>query len=81
MQFQGNLGAKRTLVEVRVHGRGGQGNVAAAELLAQAAFLAGEEVQAFPSFGAERTAPAVVAFVGSATRRFAFEARSTPLVT
>jgi pyruvate ferredoxin oxidoreductase gamma subunit len=51
------------LVEIRVHGRGGQGNVAAAELLAQAAFLAGREVQAFPAFGAERTGAPVVAFV------------------
>ena len=63
MQVQGNSGARPSLVEVRVHGRGGQGNVAAAELLAQAAFLAGEEVQAFPSFGAERTGAPVVAFV------------------
>lgn len=49
-------------IEIRVHGRGGQGNVAAAELLAQAAFIAGKEVQAFPSFGAERTGAPVVAF-------------------
>jgi pyruvate ferredoxin oxidoreductase gamma subunit len=51
------------LIEIRVHGRGGQGNVAAAELLAQAAFAAGRHVQAFPAFGAERTGAPVVAFV------------------
>ncbi len=49
--------------EIRIHGRGGQGNVSAAELLAQAAFLAGEYVQAFPAFGAERMGAPVVAFV------------------
>lgn len=51
------------LLEVRIHGRGGQGNVAAAELLAQAAFAAGWQVQAFPAFGAERTGAPVAAFV------------------
>jgi len=63
MNILGNQELNRKLIEVRVHGRGGQGNVAAAELLAQAAFLAGEEVQAFPAFGAERTGAPVVAFV------------------
>src|SRR5690348_54858 len=51
------------MVEVRIHGRGGQGNVAAAELLALAAFGDGYEVQAFPAFGAERTGSPVQAFV------------------
>ncbi|MBI2939789.1 MAG: 2-oxoacid:acceptor oxidoreductase family protein [Chloroflexi bacterium] len=51
------------LHEIRIHGRGGQGNVAAAELLAQAAFVAGKHVQAFPAFGAERMGAPVVAFV------------------
>ncbi|MCL6551181.1 MAG: 2-oxoacid:acceptor oxidoreductase family protein, partial [Acidothermus cellulolyticus] len=40
--------------QIRVHGRGGQGVVTAAELLADAAFRDGYEVQAFPSFGSER---------------------------
>lgn len=51
------------MLEIRFHGRGGQGNVAAAELLAQAAFACGWEVQAFPAFGAERTGAPVQAFV------------------
>jgi pyruvate ferredoxin oxidoreductase gamma subunit len=55
--------ASNPLLEIRIHGRGGQGNVAAAELLAQAAFLAGKHVQAFPAFGAERMGAPVVAFV------------------
>ena len=49
--------------EIRVHGRGGQGNVAAAELLGQAAFTDGKFSQSFPAFGAERAGAPVVAFV------------------
>lgn len=49
--------------EIRVHGRGGMGNVTAAELLAQAAFDDGKYAQAFPSFGAERQGAPVMAFV------------------
>lgn len=56
------------LVEIRVHGRGGQGNVAAAELLALAAFDDGYQVQAFPAFGAERMGSPVQAFVRLSNR-------------
>jgi pyruvate ferredoxin oxidoreductase gamma subunit len=48
--------------EVRIHGRGGQGVVTAAELLSVAAFLEGRHSQAFPTFGSERTGAPVVAF-------------------
>lgn len=48
--------------EVRLHGRGGQGVVTAAELLSVAAFLDGHEAQAFPSFGSERMGAPVMAF-------------------
>lgn len=51
------------MIEVRIHGRGGQGNVVAAYLLATAAFEAGQHCQAFPAFGAERRGAPVVAFV------------------
>ena len=47
---------------VRIHGRGGQGVVTAAELLSLAAFLEGRHAQAFPSFGSERTGAPVVSF-------------------
>jgi pyruvate ferredoxin oxidoreductase gamma subunit len=47
---------------VRIHGRGGQGVVTSAELLATAAFHDGHHAQAFPSFGSERTGAPVVAF-------------------
>jgi len=48
--------------QVRIHGRGGQGVVTAAELLSLAAFHEGRHAQAFPSFGSERTGAPVVAF-------------------
>lgn len=48
--------------ELRIHGRGGQGAVIASEILAEAAFLAGSYVQAFPSFGSERRGAPVAAF-------------------
>ena len=50
------------LKEIRIHGRGGQGAVTAAQLLAHAAFLEGKWVQAFPHFGAERRGAPVKAF-------------------
>ena len=50
------------MFQVRIHGRGGQGVVTAAEVLSIAAFLEGREAQAFPTFGSERTGAPVVAF-------------------
>jgi len=58
------LGIKTTgLIEIRWHGRGGQGAVTSTELLAQAAINEGMYAQAFPAFGAERRGAPVVAFV------------------
>ena len=48
--------------EIRIHGRGGQGSVTAAELLAVAAFADGKFSQAFPAFGVERRGAPVQAF-------------------
>lgn len=42
------------MIEIRFHGRGGQGAVTAAEILAKAAFEDGKYCQAFPFFGVER---------------------------
>ena len=50
------------MFQVRIHGRGGQGVVTAAELLAVAVFNEGKHAQAFPSFGSERTGAPVVAY-------------------
>lgn len=54
--------ADKSVFEVRIHGRGGQGVVTAAELLSVAAFDEGRHAQAFPSFGSERMGAPVVAF-------------------
>ena len=50
------------MFQTRIHGRGGQGVVTAAEMLSVAAFREGRFAQAFPSFGSERTGAPVVAF-------------------
>ena len=51
------------MIEVRIHGRGGQGAVTSAELLALAAIDEGRYAQAFPSFGPERRGAPVTAFL------------------
>ena len=60
------------LIEIRWHGRGGQGAVTSAELIAQAAIAEGKYAQAFPSFGPERRGAPVMSFnridVGSPIR-------------
>jgi len=48
--------------EIRIHGRGGQGGVTLAEIIARAAYKEGKWVQAFPYFGAERRGAPVKAF-------------------
>jgi pyruvate ferredoxin oxidoreductase gamma subunit len=50
------------MYEIRIHGRGGQGAVTAAELLSVAAFRDGHEAQAFPSFGSERMGAPVASY-------------------
>jgi pyruvate ferredoxin oxidoreductase gamma subunit len=50
------------MFQVRIHGRGGQGVVSGAEMLAHAAFAEGRFAQAFPSFGSERMGAPVMSF-------------------
>ena len=50
------------MIEVRFHGRGGQGVVVASEVLANAAFREGFEVASFPYFGVERRGAPVTAY-------------------
>jgi pyruvate ferredoxin oxidoreductase gamma subunit len=50
------------MLQIRFHGRGGQGVVTAAEMLSVAAFLEGKHAQAFPSFGSERMGAPVMSF-------------------
>ena len=60
---------KVDLIEIRWHGRGGQGAVTSAELLAKAAIAEGKYAQAFPSFGPERRGAPVVAFTRISEKR------------
>lgn len=53
----------QTMIEIRIHGRGGQGAVTSAELVAIAAIDDGKYAQAFPSFGPERRGAPVAAFI------------------
>ena len=61
------LGEIALIKEIRIHGRGGQGGVTAAELIARAAYKEGKWVQAFPYFGAERRGAPVRAFARIST--------------
>ena len=51
------------MIEIRIHGRGGQGAVIASQILAEAAFREEMYVQAFPAFGSERRGAPVRAFL------------------
>jgi 2-oxoisovalerate ferredoxin oxidoreductase gamma subunit len=50
------------MIEIRIHGRGGQGAVVASEILAKAVFYEGKYIQSFPAFGVERRGAPVMAF-------------------
>lgn len=50
------------MIEIRIHGRGGQGSVTAAELIAIASFYDGKYSQAFPNFGVERRGAPIEAY-------------------
>ena len=51
------------MIEIRFHGRGGQGSVVASKLLATSIFLDGKYSQSFPAFGVERRGAPVTAFL------------------
>lgn len=71
------MAEKVGLTEIRWHGRGGQGAVTSAELLAQAAISEGKYAQAFPAFGAERRGAPVTAFVRVDTKPILVRAEIT----
>jgi 2-oxoacid:acceptor oxidoreductase gamma subunit (pyruvate/2-ketoisovalerate family) len=50
------------MIEIRIHGRGGQGSVIASKILAAAAHKDGQYAQSFPAFGVERRGAPVLAF-------------------
>jgi 2-oxoacid:acceptor oxidoreductase gamma subunit (pyruvate/2-ketoisovalerate family) len=57
------------MIEIRFHGRGGQGAVVASKILADAAFHEGKDVQSFPFFGVERRGAPVTAFARIDSKR------------
>jgi len=57
----------KKILEVRWHGRGGQGAWTASELLARAAIYEGKHIQSFPEFGPERMGAPVTAFTRIST--------------
>ena len=57
----------KNILEVRWHGRGGQGAWTASELLARAAIAEGKYIQSFPEFGPERMGAPVTAFTRIST--------------
>ncbi len=54
--------ASKKMIEIRWHGRGGQGAKTASQLLADAAFNAGKYVQSFPEYGPERAGAPITAY-------------------
>ena len=59
----GVVSVRHSLIEIRFHGRGGQGAVTASRVLAIAAFLEGHHSQSIPMYGTERRGAPVTAFV------------------
>ena len=53
----------KDLIEIRWHGRGGQGAKTASLLLADAAFNTGKYIQGFPEYGPERTGAPLTAYI------------------
>lgn len=58
--FENKMGV--VMFQIRIHGRGGQGVVTAAEILSVAGFKEDQHAQAFPSFGSERMGAPVTSF-------------------
>ncbi|MFA6534211.1 MAG: 2-oxoacid:acceptor oxidoreductase family protein [Patescibacteria group bacterium] len=65
------------MISIRFHGRGGQGAVTAAELLALAAFHEGQFAQAFPSFGVERQGAPLEAYCRISTKPITLRSQVT----
>ena len=65
------------MIEIRLHGRGGQGSVIASKILAVAAFAEGDWVQSFPKFGVERRGAPVEAFLRIAREKILIRSEIT----
>ena len=67
-KWKGRKSYLKDIIEVRWHGRGGQGSWTASELLARTAIYEGKYIQSFPEFGPERMGAPVTAFTRISTR-------------
>jgi 2-oxoisovalerate/pyruvate ferredoxin oxidoreductase gamma subunit len=65
------------MIEIRIHGRGGQGAVVASKILAVALFTEGRQVQSFPKFGVERRGAPVEAFLRLDTEKILIRSEIT----
>ena len=60
---------KNDIVEIRIHGRGGQGAKSASQLIVEAAMEHGKQVQAFPEYGPERAGAPMVTYARISDQR------------
>jgi pyruvate ferredoxin oxidoreductase gamma subunit len=67
----------KNMLEVRWHGRGGQGAVTASKVLAESAIELGKQIQAFPEYGSERKGAPVKAFTRIADHRIRHHSQVT----
>jgi 2-oxoacid:acceptor oxidoreductase gamma subunit (pyruvate/2-ketoisovalerate family) len=68
MKSKGSKCYLKDIIEVRWHGRGGQGSWTASEVLARTAIYEGKYIQSFPEFGPERMGAPVTAFTRISTK-------------
>jgi pyruvate ferredoxin oxidoreductase gamma subunit len=69
MEYTSQKGGDEHMIEIRWHGRGGQGVVTASEILASALLDEGKYIQAFPEFGPERMGAPIRAFTRIDSKR------------
>jgi len=67
----------KQMLEIRWHGRGGQGAVTASKVLAEAAMAEGKQIQAFPEYGSERQGAPIKAFTRISDHRITVHSQVT----
>ncbi len=67
----------KQMLEIRWHGRGGQGAVTASKVLAEAAMAEGKQIQAFPEYGSERQGAPIKAFTRISDHRIMVHSQVT----
>ncbi|MCX6640970.1 MAG: 2-oxoacid:acceptor oxidoreductase family protein [bacterium] len=67
----------KNMLEIRWHGRGGQGAVTASKVLAESAMALGKQIQAFPEYGSERQGAPIKAFTRISDQRIMHHSQVT----